>query len=242
MSPFRLAKKLAVVASLISALIFVFGTQRQTQAQGDKTPYPKMAPLEQYLMDRDAEIALARSAAPESISRDAKIIVLGLHGYDTAVEGKNGFVCVVERSWMNPFDHPEFWNPKVRGAICYNPPAARSVLPITYLRTQMVLAGASKAQIIARIKDAFAKKELPALEPGSMSYMMSKQAYLTDDGSHDVAHLMFYTPLMDGANWGADLPKSPVYLLPGFQGAPEPIDVFIVLTGRWSDGTPARAM
>ncbi len=236
------AKKFAVVASLIFALISVLGTAGQVQTQGDKTPYPKMAPLEQYLMDRDAEIALARSAAPESISRDAKVVVLGPHGYDTAVEGTNNFVCAVERSWMNLFDAPEFWNPRVRGALCYNPPAARSVLPIVYMRARMVLDGLSKEQMITVIKAAYTKKELPPLEPGSMAYMMSKQAYLSDDGSHNLAHLMFYTPLMDGANWGADLPKSPVYLIPQFKGAPEPINVFIVLTGKWSDGTPAPVM
>ena len=102
----------------------------------------------------------------------------------------------------------------------------------------MVLAGLSKAQMIADIKTAYTKNELPPLEPGSMSYMMSKQSYLGDGASHNMAHLMFYTPLMDGANWGADLPKSPVYLIPLFQGAPEPIDVFIVPTRNWSDGTP----
>jgi hypothetical protein len=236
------AKKFAVVALQIFALISALGAARQIQAQGKKTPYPEMAPLEQYLMDRDAEIALARSAAPESISRDAKVVVLGRHGYETAVEGKNGFVCAVERSWMTLFDHPDFWNPKLRGAICYNPPAARSVLPIVYMRAQIVLAGRSKAQMIADIKAAYAKKELPPLEPGAMAYMMSKQAYLSDGGDHNMAHLMFYTPLMDGVNWGADLPQSPVYLIPVFKGAPEPIDVFIVPTGRWSDGTPAPVM
>jgi hypothetical protein len=59
----------------------------------------RMAPIEQYLMtDRDAEIALARSSAPESISRDAEVLVLGRHGFETAVKGKNGFVCIVGRS------------------------------------------------------------------------------------------------------------------------------------------------
>jgi hypothetical protein len=231
-------KKSAVVASLICVLISPLGTPRQVQAQGDKTSYPKMGPLEQYLMDRDAEIALARSAAPESISSDATVVVLGRQGYETAVKGKNGFVCAVERAWMNLFDNPEFWNPRVRAAICFNPPAARSVVPITYLRARMVLAGLSKAQMIADIKTAYDKNELPPLEPGSMSYMMSKQSYLGDAASHNMAHLMFYTPLMDGANWGADLSKSPVYLIPLFQGAPEPIDVFIVPTRNWSDGTP----
>ena len=79
--------------------------------------YPQMAAIEEYLMaDRAAEVALARSAAPEAISRDATVMVLGRHGYETAAEGKNGFVCVVERGWMSPADAPEFWNPKLRGA------------------------------------------------------------------------------------------------------------------------------
>lgn len=149
------------------------------QAQS-KTPYPSMAALDRYLMpDRNAEIALARSAAPDSISHDAKILVLGPHGYETAVEGKNGFVCAVERGWMAPFDNPEFWNPKIRGPLCFNPPAVRSMLPMTYKRTEMVLAGQSKAQVMEGIA-TFAKKELPPLEPGAFTYMMSKQAYLTD--------------------------------------------------------------
>ncbi len=109
---------------------------------------------------------------------------------------------------------------------------------MTYKRTEMVLAGESKAQIIDGIK-MFMKQELPPLEPGAMSYMMSKEQYLSDEGNHHwMAHLMFYTPLMDGAVWGADLPKSPVMLNPQFRGAPEPIDVFMVPAGWWSDGTP----
>jgi hypothetical protein len=216
------------------------------QAQS-KTPYSSMATLNEYLMpDRNAEIALARSAAPDSISHDAKVLVLGPHGYETAIEGKNGFVCVVERGWMSPFDgefSANFWNPKIRGPICFNPPAAHSILPLTYKRTEMILAGKSKAQIIDALKAAYEKKELPPLEPGGMSYMMSKDQYLTDGGDHHwMAHLMFYTPLMDGAVWGADLSKSPVMLNPQFSGAPEPIDVFMVSAGRWSDGSVAPVM
>jgi len=233
-------KQFAVVASFVFALILVFAAPARIQAQASKTAFPSMAPLDQYLMDRDAEVALARSAAPEAISRDAKVLVLGRHGYETVAAGTNGFVCAVERSWMNLFDAPEYWNPEVRGAICYNPPAARSVVPVVEMRTRMVLDGLSKEQMIARIKAAYAKKELPPLEPGSMGYMMSKQANLGSNGN--AAHLMLYTPLMDGANWGADLPKSPVHLIPMFKGAPEPIDVFIVGTGTWSDGTPAPVM
>ena len=227
--------------SLVVAVICAFAAPLQLRPRDRRTPYPSMAPLDQYLIpDRDAEVALARSAAPDAISRDATVLILGRHGYETAVKGKNGFVCVVERGWMGPFDGESsvFWNPKIRGPVCFNPPAARSILPLTYKRTEMVLAGQSKAQIIDGIK-TFIKQKLPPLEPGAMSYMMSKEQYLTDDGEHHnwIAHLMFYTPLMDGAVWGADLSNSPVMLNPQFSGAPEPIDVFMVPAGWWSDGT-----
>jgi len=247
-------KTVKMIASGFFALTFALGGARQAHALDAKTPYPSMAPLDQYLMaDRNAEIALARSAAPPSISRDAKVVVLGPHGYETAVEGKNGFVCIVERAWMNPFDSPEFWNPKNRGPICFNPPAARTVLPITLMRTKLVLAGKSKAEVTESIKAAVERKELPALEVGAMCYMMSKDAYLTDAGGHNLAHLMFYTPLMDGAVWGANLvdssngvsepfPGSPLLLSPQFRGNPEPINVFFMGTGMWSDGTAAPVM
>ena len=235
-------KRLAVRVFLSFALTVGLSGMTQGQAKAPKTSYPGMAPLDQYLMaDRNAEIALARSAAPEAISGDARILVLGRHGYETAVEGKNGFVCVVERGWMSPSDAPEFWNPKLRGPICFNPPAARSVLPATYKRTEMALAGRTKAEIIEGNKAAFEKGELPQLEPGAMSYMMSKEAYLTDGGDHNLAHLMFYAPPLEGKVWGADVPKSPVMLIPQFKGV-QPIDVFIVPVGTWSDGTPAPAM
>jgi hypothetical protein len=240
-------KRFQAVASLGFALILMLDVTWQARAQDRQMLYPNMAPIEQYLMaDRNAEIALARSAAPEAISRDATILVLGRHGYETAIEGKNGFVCAVERGWMGPFEGDfagNFWNPKIRGPLCFNPPAVRSILPLTYKRTEMILAGKSKVQIIDALKTAYEKKELPPLELGAMSYMMSKDQYLTDHGDHHwMAHLMFYTPLMDGAVWGADLPKSPVMLNPQFSGAPEPIDVFMVTIDRWSDGTAAPAM
>jgi hypothetical protein len=241
--------RFTALVSLMLLLAFVFGSTGLLPAQDNKTPYPNMPPLDQYFMDRTAEIALARSAAPSSISRDATVMVLGRQGYETAVEGKNGFVCIVERGWMNSFDSPEFWSPKTRGAECFNPPAARTVVPYTYFRTKLVLAGKSKAEIKESIKTAMGKKELPALEAGAMCYMMSKDAYLNDGGGHNMAHLMFYTPLMDGAVWGANtiddsnhvslkFPNSPIFLTPQFLGNPEPMDNFVIPTGVWSDGTP----
>jgi len=215
-------------------------------AQTDK--YPRLAAIGQYLMEKSAEIQLARSAAPDSISRDATILVLGRRGYETAVEGKNGFVCMVERSWMAAFDWPEFWNPKVRAADCLNPQAARSILPIVFLRSRMVMAGRSKAEILSAIKAAFENRQLPHLESGAMAYMMSKSAYLTDEGDHDLAHLMFFTTVREAKDWGSGAAGSPVMSAPYWffsskepsqmKGLP-PILVFLVVVADWSDGTPA---
>jgi hypothetical protein len=205
-----------------------------------KVQYSSMAPLRLYLDNRDTEIAMARSAAPEAITRDATVMVLDEHGYVTAVEGKNGFVCMVERAWMSPEDSPTFWDPHLRGPICFNPPAARSILPATFERTKLALAGKSKSEIIAANKQAYDEKQLPPLEPGSMSYMMSKLGYLTASGGN-LAHVMIYTPHADPATWGNDVPNSPVMLNPQFKDA-EPIDVWVISVGKWSDGTPAPVM
>jgi hypothetical protein len=228
------------VAALTFALISAVAAPRRVAGQDNKTPYPNMASLDQYLMDRDAEIALARSAAPPSIAKDARVMVLGKHGYETAVEGTNGFVCMVGRTWTDGFDRPEFWNPKNRGPACYNPQAARSVLPIDLMRTNFALAGQSKEEIHESMKAAIAKGELPALEPGAMIYMLSKQGRINDSAGHWHPHLMFYVPLGDAKTWGAGEPGSPIYVAPRFNGAPEPVTELIIVVSEWSDGTADR--
>jgi hypothetical protein len=165
-------------------------------------------------------------------------MVLGKHGYETVVRGKNGFVCMVQRSWAAGFDDPEFWNPKLRSPICFNPPGARSYLPLILKKTDLVLAGRSIPQMIEAIGAAINKKELPGMEPGAMGYMLSKQGYLSDRDGHWHPHLMFFTPLTDPLAWGAGLPASPVL---GFKDDPARLTVFLIPVGKWSDGTVDHA-
>lgn len=213
----------------------VFATLWHASAQDAKATYPSMAPVDQYLMeDRNSEIALARSAAPESISRDAEVLVLGRHGYETAIQGKNGFVCIVERSWTAPLDDPNFWNPKLRGPLCLNAAAARSYLPRTIKKTELILAGRTKDQMMDAIVAAVDKKELPAMEPGAMCYMLSKQGYLSDTAGHWHPHLMFFYSATDPATWGADLQGSPIL---AFHETREQLTTFLVPVRRWSDGS-----
>jgi len=218
--------------ALVAALI----ASRPVAAQDAKQPYPNRAPIEQYLMDRDAEIALARSAAPDSSSRDAEVLVLGRHGFETAVKGKNGFVCTVERSWTSAPDS-DFWNPKVRVPEFLNAAAARSYLRRNLKRTDLILAGRTKAQVDEAIVAAVDKKELPAMEPGAMCYMMSKQGYGGDSVAPWPSHLMFYFSQTDPGTWGADLPGSPIF---GMSDTREHLTEFVIAVQRWSDGTEAR--
>lgn len=212
--------------------------------------YPRMAPVSAYLMDRTKEIALARSAAPPSVSKNATILVLTRTGYKTAITGTNGFVCRVGRGFSGAFDWPERWNPKIRAAECLNPEAARSVLPYSELTTRMALLGDTNAEIIDRIELAVRTKVIPSLEPGAMSYMMSKSSYLTDAGAHDMPHVMFFIPLKDGADWGANGNDTPVFggnywfLMPGNEASSDilpTLSVYLSEVPFWSDGTPASA-
>jgi hypothetical protein len=241
--------KVSAVAIKSFTLLAVFGTvylctANQAIAQDAATPYPnmaptkivrtKMAPVDQYLMtDESAEIALARSAAPDSIARDAEVQVLRRHGFETAVKGTNGFVCVVARGWTSAAD-ADFWDPKVRVPMCFNAAAARSYLVRLAKETEWGLAGRTQAQMTESIKAAIAKKESPAMDPGAMCYMLSKQGYGGDSSPHWPPHLMFFYSDTDPAIWGANLPGSPVA---GMSDPVEHLTSFVIQVQRWSDGT-----
>jgi hypothetical protein len=197
-----------------------------------------MAPVEQYREASVAEeVALARSAAPDSVASEAEVLVLGERGYETAAKGTNGFVCVVERAWSTGFDDPEFWNPKVRSPQCLNAAAARSVLPVYLKRTEWVLAGLTKEQVQERTKAAVAKKVFATPETGSMCYMLSKQGHLNDTDGHWHPHLMFYLPPTEPASWGANLKASPIFAA---KAEPEMVTTFFIPVEKWSDGTMAE--
>ena len=230
----RIARLLAYA---IVAPVLLLRAVPPARAQDSSTPYPRMAPLEQYLMtDVNAEIALARSAAPGSVSEGAAVMVLGRTGYTTAAQGRNGFLCIVERSWGAATYDRDFWNSTVRSPVCFNPASARTYVPIYLMKTRLVLAGRSKTEIVQSIKAALDKKELPALEPGAMAYMTSKRQYLSDEGKHWHPHLMFFVPGDAAKSWGANLPRSPVMAA---NDPEEGMTIFLVWVGNWSDGTPA---
>ncbi|HET7176071.1 MAG TPA: hypothetical protein VFK21_08680 [Gammaproteobacteria bacterium] len=208
-----------------------------TASADDAPKYPAMAPVAQYHEASDAqEIALAKSAAAASISDHAEIKVLGAHGYETAVKGTNGFVCLVGRSWAMSFDNPEFWNPKIRTPICLNAASVRdsSVLPLYLTRTEWVLAGVSIADMQQRETAEWKDGRLTPPSAGDVTYMMSKDQYINDDAHPWHPHVMFFAPRKDKSQWGENLPGSPVQA--DCTNVAETC-IFMVLVAKWSDGT-----
>ncbi|AXC14801.1 hypothetical protein ACPOL_5553 [Acidisarcina polymorpha] len=228
------------VVALAFALQIVFhDAGGQAVASAGNALYPAMAPFEQYLIsDENSEITMARSAAPGSISEEAEVMVLGHQGYKTAVKGTNGFLCLVERSWGQSTDQAEFWNPKMRAPHCFNAQAARSFAPIYLMKTRLVLAGKSKAEISQAVAKALDTKQLPALEPGAMAYMMSKQQYLNDRDLVWHPHAMFFFSGDMEKSWAANSPNSPVIAANDLE---ERVTILFVLADKWSDGTAAPA-
>jgi hypothetical protein len=224
------------IAAQLGTLILMANTIGPAAGASSAPSYPNMAPIAQYRMaNRADEIALARSAAPRSISDKAEILVLGVHGFEVAVKGSNGFVCLVERSWDAGFDDPVFWNPNIRGADCLNPAAARSILPHFVERTNWVLAGLSKADMVKRTQAELAAGRFQLPAPGAMAFMMSKRQQLGLEAKHWHPHLMFFIANTSDASWGAGLAGSPVM---SGHAAPDPVTTFFVPVPHWSDGTP----
>ena len=229
-----MCRSMVIAVTSTITLLVGSGVAQQTAGQARATPYPNMAPADAYLMaDRSSEIALARSAAPESISNDAEVLVLGSHGFDVAIKGKNGFTCFVGRGWTSAAD-PDYWNPKVRVPICVNAAAARTYLLRVMRISASALDGRTLPQVNAMIAGAVTRKELPPMEPGAICYMMSKQGYGGEVLPHWPSHLIVLLFDLDPAMWGANLPDSPVLAA---VDPSEHLTQFVIPVGKWSDGT-----
>ena len=202
-------------------------------------PYPAMAPLAQYLMPEADEIVLARSAAPKAVSDEADVMVLRKEGYVAAAKGTNGFLCIVERGWAGDSSFADFWNPRQRAPICFNPAAARTYAPIYLMKTRLVLAGKTRKEVVQATTAALDDRQLPELAPGAMCYMMSKQQYLNDEDKNWQPHMMFFAPGDAARSWGANVPGSPVMAA---NDPEEHATIFMITAKHWSDGTPAPSM
>ena len=213
------------------AITFVSASALGAQKAPDITPY--------LIADRAAEVALARTAAPAAVSDKATVLVLTRKGYVEAAHGTNGFTCVVMRSFAAAPGDPQFWNTHTSAPHCFNPPAARTVLPAMLAQIDWALAGATPAELNARIKKAYGEKRFTMPAAGAMAYMLSPKQHLSESDPHWMPHLMFYYDRSLTANtFGAGGFSAPIIDASG--GDPNsPIQVIYVPIRTWSDGKPA---
>jgi hypothetical protein len=173
-------------------------------------------PLSQYLMPQEAEIALARSAAPANVSDHATIKVFTESGFEVAIEGDNGFVCMVMRAWAAPTYTPEpirdfvYYAP-LRSPICFDSVAAQTMMPYYELRHQLGLQGKGPDEITQGIEAAYARDELPRMETVSFAYMWSADQDLGPGIGQWHPHMMVFTPyyensMLGGNEFGGSLP------------------------------------
>ena len=225
---------LSLIALLFLAVLTttasVSGELPQRRQQVNDTP-----PISAYLLEKSFEMKLARSAAPPAISDAAAVMVLTRKGYEYASSGHNGFVCIVQRGWMNDLQDPNFGSPELLSPMCLNPAGVRLYLPLIMKRTELALARSTPTTIKSEMASAFSAGKLPKGQPGALCYMMSRQGKFGSDGP-PVPHIMFFTSAISTVDWGAGLPGSPII---GYEDPLDQLTVFIFPVRHWSDGTPA---
>jgi hypothetical protein len=165
--------------------------------------------LTEYLLPRDSEIALAKSAAPANISDRATIKVLTKSGYEVAYKGDNGFVCLVMRGWSAPTYTPApfrnlVYDASVRAPICFDPIASRIVMPYYELRSKLGMEGKTPDQIAEGVQAAYAKGQLPRRDTVSFAYMWSADMELGPGVGHWHPHMMIFAPYYENAMLGGN--------------------------------------
>jgi hypothetical protein len=196
---------------LLSCLI-----SRSLQAQAPKQA-PKYPALSEYMMPRDTEISLAKSAAPASVSNRATIKVLTMSGFQVVHEGDNGFVCMVMRGWSAPTYTPApfrdlVYDTKALAPICFNPAAVRMVMPYYELRSKLAMQGKIPDQIAEGVQAAYAKGQLPRRDGVSFAYMWSADQNLGPGAGAWHPHMMVFAPyyensMLGGHEFGSPFPQ-----------------------------------
>jgi hypothetical protein len=199
-------KRLFVLFTLLASLAGAI------QAQPGKYP-----PLTEYMMPREAEIALARSAAPARISDRATIKILTKSGFEVAREGDNGFVCMVMRGFSAPTYTPAqfrdlVYDATVRAPICFAPPAAQTAMPYYELRTKLAMEGKGPGQIAHELEEAYVKGKLPRRDSVTFAYMWSAHQHLASGVGAWHPHMMVFAPntensMLGGNEFGSPLPQ-----------------------------------
>jgi hypothetical protein len=198
----RKGAKVSLILVLVSLLASIDAVA--VWAQG-----PKYPPLSEYMMAPEAEVALARSAAPEKVSARATVKILTPSGYKVAAQGDNGFVCIVLRGWAaatstTAAERELVYYAKLRAPHCFDPVASRTVLPLQELQAKLGMEGNGPDQIADAVQAAYAKGELPRMEAVAFGYMFSADQDLGPGVGAWHPHMMVYTPYYENSMLGGN--------------------------------------
>ncbi|HKH92549.1 MAG TPA: hypothetical protein VKA54_12135 [Gemmatimonadaceae bacterium] len=204
------------------ALLTALTTLTSNIAGAQASKYP---PIERYLMPRDAEIALARTAAPANISDRATIKILTRAGFTVARQGENGNVCMVMRGFSAPTYTPApfrdlVYDPTVRAPICFTAPAAKTAMPYYELRTKLAIEGKDPGQIAAALKTAYGNGTLPRRDGATFAYMWSAHQHLASGIDAWHPHVMIFVPEYDNSMVGGNAFGSPLPQVSDDAGTP----------------------
>jgi uncharacterized protein YndB with AHSA1/START domain len=184
-------------------LVLSIATVATAAAQSDRVTRP-----EGYLMERAAEIALARSAAPAAVADSATVWVLERGGFVIAVKGSNGFVCYVARSMASNPRRGDgtlskgFLDPEIRAPHCMSEAAARSVGEWHALMTRLALSGQTLLAVDSAVRAALASGELVPPRSFAIAYMWSPHQHLGSQVGAWKPHMMIYAPFLTQATVG----------------------------------------
>jgi hypothetical protein len=210
------------VKKSIATAMFLFAALSGAMLRAQEHKYP---PIGEYLMAADAETALAKSAAQPNVSDRATIKLLTSSGYQVAHEGTNGFVCMVLRGFAAPtYTPPQLrdlvYDSALRAPICFDPSAAKTVMPFYELRTKLGMEGKAPEQIAAGLQAAYAKGELPKRNEVSFAYMWSADQNLGGGVGHWHPHMMVFSPYYENSMLGDNPFGVPLPLVTDDAGTP----------------------
>jgi hypothetical protein len=180
----------------------------------------KYSPLSEYMMAPGAEIALARSAAPEKVSGRATVKILTASGYQVATQGDNGFVCMVLRNWSAAPDPEVSYYSKLRAPICFDPVASRTVVPAEEMRTKLGMEGKDPSAIAREVAAAYGPGKLPKMEGVAFAYMWSADQDVGPGFGAWHPHMMVYAPYYENSMLGGNEVGGPAPFVGDATGSP----------------------
>ncbi|MFN8650736.1 MAG: hypothetical protein U0133_02390 [Gemmatimonadales bacterium] len=147
------------------------------------------APGPRRLLPPAEEIALARSAAPPSVSATARIWIFAAGRYTIGDSGTSTVECYVGRSW-----------PRALEPQCFDAEGARTILPLERRISELLHSGASRDSVERHVAAGLAAGTFQLPRRPAMTWMLSAaQELYDDDGSPAGAwkpHIMIYYPYL----------------------------------------------